>query len=57
MENNSFESLDLNENLLKGVYLYGFTKPSKIQITGVKSISTITVRDGENCNIFIRYIK
>jgi superfamily II DNA/RNA helicase len=44
MENNDFESLDLNENLLKGVYLYGFTKPSKIQITGIKSIST-----GKDC--------
>jgi superfamily II DNA/RNA helicase len=39
-----FESLNLNENLLKGVYLYGFTKPSKIQITGIKSINT-----GKDC--------
>ena len=44
MENDDFESLNLNENLLKGVYLYGFTKPSKIQITGIKSIST-----GKDC--------
>jgi superfamily II DNA/RNA helicase len=44
MDNNDFETLDLNENLLKGVYLYGFTKPSKIQITGIKSINT-----GKDC--------
>jgi len=44
MENNDFETLNLNENLLKGVYLYGFTKPSKIQITGIKSINT-----GKDC--------
>ena len=44
MEKNDFETLDLNENLVKGVYLYGFTKPSKIQITGIKSINT-----GKDC--------
>ena len=44
MENNNFETLNLNEDLLKGVYLYGFTKPSKIQITGIKSINT-----GKDC--------
>jgi superfamily II DNA/RNA helicase len=44
MENNDFETLNLNEDLLKGVYLYGFTKPSKIQITGIKSINT-----GKDC--------
>ena len=44
METNDFESLDLNENLIKGIYLYGFTKPSKIQITGIKSINT-----GKDC--------
>ena len=36
----SFDSLNLNENLLKGVYLYGFTQPSKIQIKGIMSINT-----------------
>jgi superfamily II DNA/RNA helicase len=36
----SFDSLNLNENLLKGVYLYGFTQPSKIQIKGISSINT-----------------
>jgi len=44
MSQDDFESLKLNENLLKGVYLYGFTKPSKIQITGIKSITT-----GKDC--------
>ena len=41
---NNFESLKLNENLLKGVYLYGFTQPSKIQIKGISSINT-----GKDC--------
>lgn len=41
---NNFESLKLNEDLLKGVYLYGFTQPSKIQIKGISSINT-----GKDC--------
>ena len=41
---NSFDNLNLNDNLLKGVYLYGFIKPSKIQINGISSIST-----GKDC--------
>lgn len=41
---NSFESLKLNEDLLKGVYLYGFTQPSSIQIKGINSINT-----GKDC--------
>ena len=44
MEKNDFETLNLNENLIKGVYLYGFTKPSNIQITGINSINT-----GKDC--------
>ena len=36
----TFDSLKLNENLLKGVYLHGFTQPSKIQIKGISSINT-----------------
>lgn len=39
-----FNELNLNENLLKGVYLYGFTKPSSIQIKGINSINT-----GKDC--------
>ncbi len=48
MENNTesdnFDSLNLNEDLLKGVYLHGFTQPSKIQIKGIGSINT-----GKDC--------
>ena len=36
----TFDSLNLNEHLLKGVYLHGFTQPSKIQIKGIGSINT-----------------
>ena len=43
---NSFDNLNLNENLLKGIYLYGFIKPSKIQINGISSINT-----GKDCII------
>ena len=39
-ETANFDSLNLNENLLKGVYLHGFTQPSKIQIKGISSINT-----------------
>lgn len=46
METNkkNFEGLNLNEFLLKGVYIYGFTKPSPIQIKGIESINT-----GKDC--------
>ena len=42
MENkyNNFDSLKLNDKLLQGIYLYGFSQPSKIQIQGIESIST-----------------
>jgi superfamily II DNA/RNA helicase len=40
IETTNFDSLNLNENLLKGVYLHGFTQPSKIQIKGIGSINT-----------------
>ena len=40
----SFEGLNLSENLLKGVYLYGFTKPSSIQMNGIESINS-----GKDC--------
>ena len=43
-EIDNFDSLKLNENLLKGVYLHGFTQPSKIQIKGISSINT-----GKDC--------
>lgn len=38
--NFTFENLNINENLLKGVYLYGFNKPSTIQIKGINAINT-----------------
>ena len=40
----NFDSLNLNTDLLKGVYLYGFNQPSKIQIQGISSINT-----GKDC--------
>ena len=40
IKNNNFDSLNLNSKLLKGIYLYGFSEPSKIQIQGIESIST-----------------
>ena len=43
-EKENFDSLNLNEDLLKGVYLYGFNQPSKIQIKGIGSINT-----GKDC--------
>jgi len=44
MEKQTFESLNLNEALIKGVYLYGFNKPSAIQIKGIESINS-----GKDC--------
>lgn len=43
-EIDNFDSLNLNEDLIKGVYLHGFTQPSKIQIKGIGSINT-----GKDC--------
>lgn len=45
-DNYGFNDLNLKEDLLKGVYLYGFTKPSKIQIDGIQNISS-----GKDCII------
>ena len=39
-EYDSFETLELNEDLIKGVYIYGFREPSKIQINGIKAINS-----------------
>jgi superfamily II DNA/RNA helicase len=36
----NFQNLNLDENLLKGVYMYGFKSPSKIQIKGIKTIAS-----------------
>ena len=43
-ENISFEDMDLKSTLIEGVYLYGFKKPSPIQIKGIKSLNT-----GKDC--------
>ena len=40
MEHTNFDSLDINTDILKGVYLYGFKQPSKIQVKGIQSINT-----------------
>lgn len=40
----TFEGLNLNEDLIKGIYLYGFTQPSSIQIKGIEAINT-----GKDC--------
>ena len=41
---NSFDELNLNKGLLESTYLYGFKKPSKIQIKGIQSLNT-----GKDC--------
>ena len=38
---NSFENLGLKETIIKGIYLYGYTIPSPIQITGIKTINKL----------------
>ena len=43
MEKN-FANLELSDDILKGVYLYGFKEPSPIQIKGINSINT-----GKDC--------
>jgi len=36
----SFDEMDLPENLLRGIYSYGFERPSAIQQKGIKPIAT-----------------
>ena len=43
-KNTGFDNLGLNDNLIKGVYIYGFKNPSKIQVDGIKAINT-----GKDC--------
>ena len=38
--NYSFEDLDLNDNLLRGIYSYGFEKPSNIQYKSIPIINS-----------------
>lgn len=40
----SFENLNLKKELLEGIYLHGFKKPSDIQIKGISSLNT-----GKDC--------
>jgi len=40
VKHDSFDNLNLKPALLEGVYLYGFKKPSKIQIKGIQSLNT-----------------
>ena len=40
----SFENLNLKKELLEGIYLHGFKKPSNIQIKGISSLNT-----GKDC--------
>ena len=44
MEYKTFENLNLNKSLVEGIYLYGYAKPSSIQIKGIESINT-----GKDC--------
>lgn len=46
VEHSNFDNLDIDQDILKGLYLYGFKKPSDIQIRGIKSINT-----GKDCII------
>jgi len=45
-EHKNFDNLNIHEDILKGLYLHGFQKPSDIQIRGIKSINT-----GKDCII------
>jgi superfamily II DNA/RNA helicase len=46
IEHLNFDNLNIKPDILKGLYLYGFKKPSDIQIRGIESIST-----GRDCII------
>ena len=38
--NNNFDDLNINDNLLRGIYAYGFEKPSNIQNKAIPIINT-----------------
>ena len=42
----NFDDLNINDNLKKGIYAYGWEKPSKIQEVGIKPVI-----DGKDCII------
>ncbi len=35
-----FDNLNISEDILKGIYTYGFNDPSFIQVKGIKAINT-----------------
>ena len=37
-KNRTFDNLNLNDNLLRGIYSYGFENPSKIQMEAIPLI-------------------
>ena len=39
-DHTNFDNLNLKKELLEGIYLYGFKKPSEIQINGIKAINS-----------------
>lgn len=43
LEYNDFDSMNLEENLLRGIYAYGYEKPSNIQ-----SKAIIPIKDGKD---------
>ena len=45
-EYNNFDNMNIKAEILKGLYLYGFKKPSDIQIKGITAINT-----GRDCII------
>ena len=46
VEHQNFDNLNISENVLKGLYLHGFMKPSDIQVRGINAINT-----GRDCII------
>ena len=46
IEYDNFDNMNIKPDILKGVYLYGFKKPSSIQIKGITAINT-----GKDCII------
>jgi len=46
IEHDNFDNMNIKPEILKGLYLYGFKKPSSIQIKGITAINT-----GRDCII------
>jgi superfamily II DNA/RNA helicase len=43
-QHQNFDNLDIKEEFLKGIYIYGFKDPSDIQVKGIQAINT-----GKDC--------